>query len=214
MAELFAQSQDASAIGFALGQIPAGKPVFWVQDRLSALEMGRPYGLALKRFGVDPEQLVLVCARDAKDVLWSMEEALKCTVLGAVIGEVWGDPKVCDFTASKRLAVRAEKAGTHAFLIRFGASESLSAARRRWRVSSLASSTHPHDPRAPGKARWRAELFRARDTRPGIWEAGYDATAHRLDLSAPLPDPALAAPSAWRAGGRDAGHRRAAGSRA
>lgn len=200
LTEVFAAGGDAGAIGFTLAQLPAGKPLLWVQDRLSGLETGRPHGAGLKRFGVDPDRLVLVCARDAGDVLWTMEEGLKCASLGGVIGEVWGTPRVLDFTASKRLALRADRTGIPVTLLRFCAPEDLSAARRRWRIASLPSAPHPHDPRAPGRPRWRAELFRARDRSPGVWEAEYDGAAHRLHLVAPLPDPALATPLR-RAGG-------------
>ncbi|WP_199223158.1 ImuA family protein [Oricola cellulosilytica] len=194
LAELMGATRDAGAAGFALAQIPAGKPVLWVQDRMCAEEMGRPYGQGLERFGADRHKLIAVCASDAAGVLWAMEEGLKCSALAAVIGEIWGDPAALDFTATKRLAMRSERTGIQVFLIRFAAGSSLSAARSRWRVTSSISAPHPYDPQAPGVPRWRAELFRARDSRPGLWEAGYDAKAHRLDLSSPLRDPALEEP--------------------
>ncbi|MDF1720784.1 MAG: hypothetical protein P1U65_08920 [Minwuia sp.] len=201
---MFADTRDGAAVGFALAQIPPGRSILWVQDRMCAQETGQPHGRALARFGGDPDKLILACARHATDVLWTMEEGLACPSLGAVIGEIWGDPKVLDFTATKRLALRAERVGIPVFLIRFGGTEAASVARRRWRVASTASTPHPHDPRAPGEPRWRTELFRARDARPGTWEGGYDRTAHRLHLAAPLRDPALATPALRREGhGRD-----------
>ena len=45
------------------------------------------------------------------DALWAMEQALGCADLAAVVGEVWGDPAALDFTATKRLALRAEASG-------------------------------------------------------------------------------------------------------
>lgn len=200
LVEMFADTRDGGAVGFALAQIPTGQPILWVQDRMCAQETGQPHGLALARFGGDPDRLVLACARNAADVLWTMEEGLACPSLGAVIGEIWGDPKVLDFTATKRLALRAERVGIPVFLIRFGGTAAASVARRRWRVASTASTPHPHDPRAPGEPRWRTELFRARDARPGTWEGGYDRTAHCLHLAAPLRDPALATPALRREG--------------
>ncbi|MDF1736696.1 MAG: hypothetical protein P1U37_15500 [Minwuia sp.] len=201
LVELFADSRDGGAVGFALAQIPRAQSILWVQDRMCAQEMGQPHGRALARFGGDPDRLILACARHAGDVLWTMEEGLACPTLGAVIGEIWGEPKALDFTATKRLALRAERTGIAVFLIRFGAATaSASVARRRWRVTSTASAPHPHDPRAPGEPRWRTELFRARDARPGTWEGGYDHAAHRLHLAAPLRDPALAATALRREG--------------
>ena len=52
------------------------------------------------------------------DALWAMEEGLRCPSLGAVIGEIWGDPAVLDFTATKRLALRAEAHRVPAWIIR------------------------------------------------------------------------------------------------
>ena len=54
--------------------------------------------------------LIHVEARDARDALWAMEEGLRCAgAVGAVIGELWGDPAALDFTATRRLAVAAER---------------------------------------------------------------------------------------------------------
>ncbi|MGB7404786.1 MAG: hypothetical protein WA906_03785, partial [Pacificimonas sp.] len=187
LAEAFADGGDVAAAGFVLAQIPRGTgELLWVQDRMSGLETGRPYGQAFARYGADADKLVLACARHAADVLWTLEEGLSCRALTAIVGEIWGDPKALDFTATKRLAMRAERQGVPVFLIRFNAHPNLSAARRRWRVTSLPSLPDPHDEKAPGAPRWRAELFRTRGDRPGVWEAHYDGSAHRLHLAAPL----------------------------
>lgn len=192
--ELFADFRDAGAAGFALAQVPRAGRVLWVQDRLAALETGRPFGQAFARFGGEAERLVLACSRSAPDLLWAMEEGLRCASLSAIIGEVYGDPRVLDFTATKRLATRAERQGVPVFLIRFNGTANLSAARQRWNIRSLPSAPHPYDARAPGAPRWRAELFRARGMKPGVWDADYDRAAHRLDLVPAFRDPAVAGP--------------------
>ena len=160
-----ASARDGGATGFLLAQLPRGKPLLWVQERMAMLETGRIYppGLGL------PE-LIHVAARDARSALWAMEEGLRCSALGAVIGEIWGDPAALDFTATRRLAVAAERNGVAAFLIRPGGHANLSGARMRWRVAS-APSLPPirFDPKAPGAAAWDAELFRARGFAPGKW---------------------------------------------
>ncbi|MXO89777.1 ImuA family protein [Pontixanthobacter aquaemixtae] len=192
LVELFSDFRDAGVAGFALAQVPRGGRILWVQERMAALETGRPFGQGFGRFGGDPEQLVLACSRNTGDLLWTMEEGLRCTSIAAIIGEVWGDPKALDFTATKRLAMRAERQGVHVFLIRFQGHPNLSAARQRWNISSLPSAPHPYDGKAPGIPRWRAELFRARGAKPGIWQAEYDRAAHRLDLVPLLSHPAMA----------------------
>jgi protein ImuA len=170
---LSARPFDAAVTAFVLACLPRSKaPVLWIQDRASRLENGRIYGPALR--GV---QLLRVEVSHARDVLWAMEEGAACSGLSAVVGEVHGAPPVLDFTATKRLAMRAEATGLPVWLIRSGAVEGLSAARARWRVSSLPSDLHPYNTAAPGAPVWEAELFRARGRAPGIWAVRHDARA-------------------------------------
>ena len=162
-------------MGFLLAQLATGKPLLWVQDRMAVLENGRihPPGLHL-------QNLIHVEARDARDALWAMEEGLRCTCLSAVIGEIWGDPKALDFTATRRLAVASERSGVAAFLIRLGGHANLSGARMRWRIGSAPSLPSELDPRAPGTPAWDAELFRARGMPPGRWTVAHELGAFHL----------------------------------
>lgn len=190
---------DAASTAFILARLGQGEaPLLWVQDRLSRKETGRP---SLTRFGLN-RQVIMVDLSRAVDVLWAMEDGLRCKALGAVIGEVWGDPPALSFTASKRLAIRSEASGVPCWLIRRAASADLSAARDRWRVGSVPAAPHPDDPQAPGAPRWQVELFRSRRAKPGHWVASYDRAADRVDLTAAVRDGPLAA------------HDRAAGQRA
>ena len=183
-----ASPTDASAVAFALSRLPrTHATIQWVQDRLSRKEAGRPMlaGLPTDR------PIIMVDLSRAADVLWAMEDGLRCRSLGAVIGEVWGDPAALDFTATKRLAMRAEAADVSCWLIRRAASPDLSAARDRWRIASLPSGAHPHDAQAPGAARWSLDLFRSRRTQPGQWVATYDAPSDRIHFAAPVRDRTL-----------------------
>jgi protein ImuA len=83
-------------------------------------------------------------------------------------------------------------AGVPCWLIRQAATADLSAARNRWRIATLPSVANPDDPRAPGDPRWRLDLFRSRDGRPGEWVARHERAADRLDLVAAVPDGAVA----------------------
>jgi protein ImuA len=170
LAELFAASpRDCGWAGFLLPQLPAAGPWLWVQERMAILEAGRVHPP-----GLPGHALIHVEARDSREALWAMEEGLRCAAMGAVIGEIWGDPAALDFTATRRLAVAAERNGVAAFLIRLGGHANLSGARYRWRVASAPSLAHPYDPRAPGAAAWEAELFRARGRPPGRWVVSHD----------------------------------------
>jgi protein ImuA len=176
LSELFAvHSRDGGWTGFLLAQLSTDKPLLWVQERMAILESGRVYPPGLAAQG-----LIHVEARDARDALWAMEEGVRCSCLAAVIGEIWGDPRALDFTATRRLAVAAERSGTPCWLVRLGGHANLSGARMRWRIASAPSLPNELDPRAPGLPAWDAELFRARGAPPGRWSIAHEADRFHL----------------------------------
>ena len=176
LAELFSHPRDGGWTGFLLPQVDWGRPLLWVQERMAILESGRIYPPGLPSRGLIPH-LIHVEARDARAALWAMEEGLRCAALGAVIGELWGDPASLDFTATRRLAVAAERSRVACWLVRLGGTANLSGARMRWRVASTPSRPNSLDARGPGAPAWDAELFRARGCRPGRWVVTSDSGA-------------------------------------
>ena len=176
LSELFAAApRDAGWAGFLLPQVERGKPLLWVQDRMAILESGRIYPPGLR--GIE---LIHVEARDARAALWAMEEGVRCSGLSGVVGELWGDPAALDFTATRRLAVAAERSRVPCWLVRLGGRANLSGARMRWRIASGPSIANPFDPRAPGASAWQAELFRARGHPPGRWSIAHETNSFRL----------------------------------
>src|SRR4051794_40684550 len=176
LAELFAaHPRDGGWAGFLLAQLDTAKPLLWVQERMAILESGRVHPP-----GLPSQNLIHVEARDARDALWAMEEGLRCSGLSAVIGEIWGDPKSLDFTATRRLAVASERSGVAAFLIRLGGHANLSGARMRWRIASAPSLPNELDPKASGPPAWDAELFRASGMPPGRWSVAHEAGLFHL----------------------------------
>jgi protein ImuA len=176
LCELFAtHPRDGGWAGFLLAQMDTDKPLLWVQDRMAILESGR-----IHPPGLPSQNLIHVEARDARDALWAMEEGVRCACLSAVIGELWGDPRALDFTATRRLAVASERSGTPCWLVRLGGHANLSGARMRWRIASASSLSNPLDPRAPGMAAWDAELFRGRGIPPGRWNITHEADRFHL----------------------------------
>lgn len=170
LSELFAaHPRDSGWSGFLLAHARPPGPILWVQERMAILECGRLYPP-----GLDLPDLIHVEARDARAALWAMEEGLRCPALSLVVGELWGDPAALDFTATRRLAVAAERSGVGCWLVRLGGTANLSGARMRWRLASLPSLPHPFDPKAPGAPAWDAELFRARGRPPGRWSLAYE----------------------------------------
>ena len=176
LSEVFAaHPRDGGWAGFLLAQVGTDKPLLWIQDRMAILESGRVHPL-----GLPSQNLIHIEARDARDALWAMEEGVRCAALSAVIGEIWGDPKALDFTATRRLAVASERSGTACWLVRLGGAANLSGARMRWRIGSAPSLANSFDPRASGLPAWDAELFRARGHPPGRWSVAHEAGAFHL----------------------------------
>lgn len=177
---------DPSATGFLLALMNStNNPILWVQDHMSRRENGSLYAPSLTAFGVT-NPILRVNVSHPRDVLWAMEEGAACAGLSAVVGEIHGAPAVLDFTATKRLALRADASGVPVYLLRSGDPGVLSAARERWRVSSLPSQPHLQDAQSPGLPKWDVDLFRARGRTPGRWVAQYDPhstnSADRLNL--------------------------------
>jgi len=128
------------------------------------------YAPGIAAYGLTPERLIVVRARRDTDILWAMEEALRCRALGAVLGEV-GD---IDMVASRRLQLAAESSGVTALLLRtadrrLGATASVT----RWSLSAAPSKPLAGllgwDEPGLGLPRWRTRLLRCRGGRPGEW---------------------------------------------
>ena len=190
--EVFAPSGEAGgaalALAFSLDLAGAGdvRPWLWVQDAAALRRGGRPYGPGL------PEalrhRLIHVAAKTAQDALFALEEGLRCRDLAFVIGEVTGNPAALNLTASRRLSLAAERHGTALWLVRLDAARDLGSARMRWQARAAPSLSPRWNPQAPGKAAWRAELFRARAHPPGTWvlEEATDALNLRQAQAEPL----------------------------
>jgi protein ImuA len=160
------------------------QPILWCLQN-QAMDAGDLYPPGLSRLGLDPARVLAVRAKRDTDVLWVMEEALRCPALGAVVGEV----RTADLTASRRLQLAAEASGITALLLR-PASDVLgpSAATTRWRLAAS-----PSIPRGwaaelgePGAVCWQATLFRCRGGAPGNWQMEWCDETGDLALAAPV----------------------------
>ena len=163
--EVFADSlvNSGAALGFALAQArrfiePARPGLLILQLKADAQEIGLPYGLELKTFGLDTDAIVLIRTDTIVELLWAMEEAIACRAVGAVVADIANPHKALDFTASRRLALRTSSSGAAVFVVRYARDREASAARFRWRVVPELSSAAPFDSRAPGPPRWRVTL--------------------------------------------------------
>jgi protein ImuA len=130
---------------------------------------------AVKLFGIEPEHILVVNPKREKDVLWVIEEALKCEGLGAVVGEVAS----LNFTESRRLQLAVEKSRVTGFiLLRTARKQGTTACVTRWQISHLPSSL-PDDMPGVGFPRWRVELLKVRNGRPGTWQLEWADGAFR-----------------------------------
>jgi protein ImuA len=152
---------DAGAVaGFALSALARSRPGIWlwIRERVIALDQGRLTGLGATAFGLDPARFLFVEAASALDALTATEEGLRSGAVSVVIAEL----RDLDFTASRRLVLASEGAGTPSILLLPHAREGATAAHARWRISPAPSAPNLFDARAPGRPRWRALLERSR----------------------------------------------------
>jgi protein ImuA len=125
------------AAGFALAVAKRAAPsprLFWVSEDIAFAESGVPHGAGLDAFGLPPEQLVMVSTTHRRDLLWAMEEALRCGATTAVIGEMRAG--AIDGVAIRRLSLAAAESGTLALLLRTEPPGDASTAATRWVVGA------------------------------------------------------------------------------
>jgi protein ImuA len=190
--EVSGAAMDGAATGFCtmlLARLAADRrSVLWVcpGDDL--------YGPGLAAFGLPLDRLILVRTRKQAEILWTIEEALRCRSLAAVLGEVADLP----LAAGRRLQLAARKSGVTALLLRPRADNPVAPAVTRWRVVA-----------APGRAartanmiaRWRIDLVRCRgllhgeEGHAGRWLVEWDRATRRLAVAPDLRDrPSVPAP--------------------
>jgi protein ImuA len=121
---------------------------------------------ALKAFALEPDHFIFIDLRKEKDVLWTLEEALKCERITAVVGEI----NEIGFTESRRLQLAVEQSRVTGFLLRHQPRiMNTIASVTRWRVTALPSELTNGMP-GVGFPRWNIELLKARNGKPGNWK--------------------------------------------
>lgn len=159
-----AAEQAAATGGFIAGLLAPlmqqGRVCIWIS---AARTLFPP---ALTAFGVAPDQIIFVDLQRERDVLWAMEEALKCEGLAAVVGEM----RDISFTASRRLQLAVEQSRVTGFILRHQPRDlNTNACVARWRIKPL-----PAEPNndMPGIAfpRWHITLIKVRNGKPGEWQ--------------------------------------------
>jgi protein ImuA len=163
--EIHARAGDAGAVsGFGLAAAALAAEVgtvLWICPEFGSLEAGRPYGIGLHEYGLNPADFVIARTRSNMETLQAALEGARCPGLGAVLVEIWGEAAALDLTATRRLALGGEASGAQVFLLRVGARLlNPTAAYTRWRESPAPSRALAA--RAPGAPAFLARLERHR----------------------------------------------------
>jgi len=120
---------------------------------------------ALKLFGIEPDKIIFINVPKEKEILWVMEEALRCEGIAAVIAET---PEL-SFTASRRLQLAVEQSRVTGFIIRRNPKNLATACVTRWKITPLPAAAEDDLP-GVGFPRWNAELLKVRNGIPGNWQ--------------------------------------------
>ncbi|HEY4286516.1 MAG TPA: Error-prone repair protein ImuA [Puia sp.] len=156
--------QSAATSGFIAGLVGAlmqGAGVaIWISTSRTI------FPAALKTFGIQPDRIIFIDLKKAKDALWAMEEALKCNGLAAVIGEI----RDLDFTASRRLQLAVEQSRVTGFILRHQPrQQNTIACIARWAITPQTSQLEDNMP-GIGFPRWQVQLLKIRNGKPGTWQ--------------------------------------------
>ncbi|WP_240969437.1 ImuA family protein [Sneathiella limimaris] len=195
-------SDFPATLGFTLCLLKAFQkertgPVLWCSFGKRADFPNQPYPHGLTSLGFNPNDLLQVSVTAEQEFLWVLEEGLASGACPLVIGAYVGPERLYDFTASRRLALRASRRGSTLLLVRNYSSgqeseaQSSTAAQTRWRISARPSSPEFfQNTRLPGVGcpRWQVELVRCKSGRPHIWQLEWQYETHSFRLASPLVD--------------------------
>jgi protein ImuA len=171
---LCAGAEQASAsYGFIAGILSVlmrdGGVCLWISSSTAV------FPPAFTFFGVDPGKIIFVNLKKEKEILWALEEALRCNGLAAVIGEVAG----LNFTDSRRLQLAVEQSRVTGFVLRRNPSKNTTTASvARWQITAIPSFLSNGMP-GIGFPRWHVELLKIRNGKPGNWQVEWIAGKFR-----------------------------------
>ena len=177
----------ACGLSLALAARASGdrRQVLWIATDFAAGEGGGPYGPGLDLFGLASARILVLRVPKPVDVLWAMEEALRCRALACVIAELTGDGCVADLTATRRLALAAREGisaqnSGFGLLIRHRTTSMPSAAATRWEIAPSLSRPDAIGERTGGMGRARFDLSLRKNRRgpSGRWIIEWDHHEH------------------------------------
>ena len=171
----------AAASGFAAAAAARASgtrgEVLWIATDFAMGEGGGPYGPGLDRFGLASARLLALRVPRPADVLWAMEDALRCRALSCVIAELTGEGAEADLTVTRRLALAArdgvsDRVSGLGLLIRHHGTAEPSAAATRWEIAAVPSL--PDRLGGLGRTRFDLSLRKNRRGPSGRWIIEWD----------------------------------------
>ena len=180
----------AAASGFAVAAATrAGGEVLWIATDFAMGEGAGPYGPGLDVFGLSSGRLLVLRVPRPADVLWAMEDALRCRALGCVIAELTGEGAEADLTATRRLALAArdgvsDRVSGLGLLIRQRATAEPSAAATRWEIAAVPSL--PDRFGGLGRTRFDLSLRKNRRGPSGRWIIEWDHHERAFQSAVPV----------------------------
>jgi protein ImuA len=177
--EIYARERDAvSASAFAAmlaRRVATRATLLWVRQDFTAMQCGVLSAQGLLDLGIDPNRLLQVNVKNAASALRAASDALSCKALGAVVLEIWGQPKALDSTAFRKFSLRAANSRVTIFLVRIAAPEILpSSAETRW---SIRAKRTPDFVEEWGNPLFEATLLRNRHGQTGAWAMEWNCDA-------------------------------------
>lgn len=153
--------QTAASEGFISGLLAklmeTGNACLWISKNRKL------FPPAMEKFGVNAQNIIFIDLVKEKEILWVMEEALKCEGLAAVIAEI---PDI-DFAQSRRLQLATEKSHVTGILLRKQPKRlSATACNVRWQIKSQPSELSGGLP-GVGNPRWEVTLLKVRNGQTG-----------------------------------------------
>ena len=164
------------------------------------------YAPGLVRYGIGPGQLLVVSElRRQDDMLWAMEEALRCRAVSGVVAEIGQ----IGLIAGRRLMLAAEGTGVLGLVLsrrargRGRGGVGVRAAISRWRVTAVPARTAIGEIGPPRQTdeigwwdetrwrdgtRWRIELLHCRGGRPAEWTVSWSSSKADLVHEVPRPN--------------------------
>jgi protein ImuA len=173
--------------------------VLWIATEFARREGGGPYGPGLDLLGLSPARLLVLNVSRPADVLWAMEEGLRCRALACVIAELTGEGAEADLTATRRLSLAARdgvsaRVSGLGLLIRHHATPVPSAAATRWSIAGAPGLPDRLARRSGGLGRTRFDLSLCKNRRgpSGRWLVEWD---HHERAFQPAVSVGVAAPA-------------------